>query len=76
MMTIRWFGFACIRKTEDYLNMNANLNPSKLQQNFDNRHGGANVGHDEKSLRAERARFDSEHLFQNLVLSLLTNHCG
>jgi len=36
------------------------LKPSKLQDHFDNRHGGATViGYDENSLRAKRIRFDS-----------------
>jgi len=39
---------------------NANLKQSKLQEHFDNRYREASVvGHDEKSFRAERVRFDS-----------------
>ena len=64
------FGFTCNGKIEDLhkpqcmlcgtVFSNANLKPSKLQEHFNNRHGGANVaGHDVKSLQAKRARFDS-----------------
>nr|XP_053635382.1 protein ZBED8-like [Cherax quadricarinatus] len=64
------FGFTCNGKTEDLQKpqciicgnvfSNANLKPSKLQEHFNNQHGGANVaGHDFKSLQAKRARFDS-----------------
>jgi len=63
------FGFTCFGKTkclQKFLSMlcetvfsNANLKPSKLQELFENRHGGADfLGHAEQSLRAKRARFD------------------
>ena len=64
------FGFTCTGATEDlqkpqciFCNVvfsSANLKPSKLQEHFNNRHGGADVaGHDVESFNAKRIHFGS-----------------
>ena len=43
------------------------MKPSKLQEYFNNRHGGADAaGHDVESLKAKRIRFDSRGTFPKL----------
>ena len=37
---------------------NANLKPSRLNEHFNNRHGGTDAGHDLNSLNIKRERFD------------------
>ena len=37
---------------------NANLKPSRLNEHFNNRHGGTDAGHDLNSLKIKRERFD------------------
>ncbi|CAM1324282.1 ZBED8 (predicted) [Pycnogonum litorale] len=71
------FGFTCTGKPEDLQKpqcmlcdtvfSNANLKPSKLQEHFNNRHGGADLaGHDVESLKVKRARFDSRKTLPKL----------
>ena len=71
------FGFTCTETVEglqkpQYLFCNtvfsnANLKPSKLQEHFNNRHGGANVsGHDVEPLKAKRNHFESQRRLPKL----------
>ena len=71
------FGFICSETTEGlkikhcmFFNTvfsNANLKPSDLQDHFKIRLGEANVsGHDVKSLKAKRIRFESRKTFPKL----------
>ena len=54
---------------------NASLNPSKLQEHFNNRHGEADVsGHDVNLLKAKGSALNHKEHFQSWVLYLLTNH--
>ena len=71
------FGFTCTETTEglqiphcmfcNTVFSNANLKPFELQDHFKNQHGEANVsGHDLKSLKAKRIRFELQRTFPKL----------
>ncbi|XP_076315070.1 protein FAM200C-like [Tachypleus tridentatus] len=62
------FGFTCTTEKDgtqrpqcilcSTLFSNANLKPSKLDEHFQNKHGGRDAGNDIVTLRVKRARFD------------------
>ena len=64
------FGFTCTETVEglqkpqcmlcNIVFSNSNLKPSKLQEHFNKRHGGADIsGHDFESLKSKRIRYES-----------------
>ena len=79
-------GFTCLTETDgterpqgmlcSKILSNANLNPLRLKEHFDNRHGGAKSGNDLNTLKIARTRFNQsgtleKHGFSSIDKPLL-----